>query len=157
MAFSGINIHSAIVEYIKSQGGNPEIDATWNRAIETLSDTSLAEINFQSNTITPPTEQQLLDAHSAFMAGYAQIRAERDAIQTIENNARSQAQNIPAWASWTETEALNWHDTNIAAKLPVASLTEANVLLTVLETENRALVRMVIAIRNKIFPDLEGN
>jgi ribosomal protein L10 len=104
-----------------------------------------------------PTVQEIIDVYDAFMLEIAQAQTESEAIQTVENNAKAQAQNIPAWASWTESEALNWHDTNIAAKLPVASLTEANVLLTVLETENRALVRMVIALRNKIFPDLEGN
>jgi hypothetical protein len=76
--------------------------------------------------------------------------------QLVQANAKSQAAAIPSWASWTEAEALAWHDTNITNALPVANLAAANTVLTKLEQENRALIRMVIALRNQVWSDLQG-
>lgn len=83
------------------------------------------------------------------------VLTEEQQAEDLQADTVNQVSAIPNWASWDETTALNWHDTNIAANLPVANLTEANAVLADLETENRALVRMVIAMRNKLWPHLQ--
>lgn len=87
--------------------------------------------------------------------------------------AKGKVAAIPSWASWTEDEALAWHDTNIADPLTTvpdidgltAQQFQANVqaimalyqdVLAMIETENRALVRMALALRNETWPGLEG-
>jgi hypothetical protein len=101
--------------------------------------------------ITPDTAtlEAALDSANAALS-------EQAAQEVVQTNAKTQAAAIPAWASWTETEALAWHDTNITNALPVANLAAANVVLDKLATENRALLRMVIALRNQIWSDLQG-
>lgn len=73
----------------------------------------------------------------------------------VETGAQTQAGAIPNWATWDESTALTWHDTNIGGLLPVANLAEANTVLANLETENRALVRLIIALRNQAWPGLQ--
>jgi hypothetical protein len=101
--------------------------------------------------ITPdtPTLESALDGAIADMAA-------RETVASVQANAKTQAAAIPNWASWTVDEALTWHDTNITNAIPVANLAAANVVLDRLATENRALVRMVIALRNAQYPDLQG-
>lgn len=79
------------------------------------------------------------------------------AIEIVQANSDSQAASIPAWASWNEAAALAWHDTNITDEFPVGNLTEANALLQTMATENRNMIRMIIAMRNKLWPNLEDN
>ena len=64
--------------------------------------------------------------------------------ETIKNNAKAQAAAIPSWSSWTEAETLDYIDTN------VIDLASAKVVI-------RAMARMVIALRNEQWPDLEGS
>ena len=91
-----------------------------------------------------------------------------------QQGAEGKAAAIPNWAMWTEEEALNWHDTNIQAPLgtvpDIDTLTPAQFnnnaqaimalyqdVLAKIEDENRAIVRMVVALRNKAWPGLEGS
>ena len=84
-----------------------------------------------------------------------------------EEAAETTVANIPGWATWTEAEALAWHDVNIADPIEnapvVTSQNAVQVLqgvvdmLRIMEDENRALVRMALAMRNKIWPNLEGS
>ncbi len=76
--------------------------------------------------------QAILDAHVA--RDYSQISA--DSETTVSN--------IPNWATWTEAEALAWFDANV---------TDFDSARTVL----RALVRIVLAMRNRLWPNLEGS
>lgn len=78
-----------------------------------------------------------------------------DAIWQTQQDAATDAAAIPNWATWTEAEALAWHDTNIDGQLPVSNLTEANAVLADMENELRALVRMVVALRNDTWPGLQ--
>lgn len=94
----------------------------------------------QQETFTAIIEQYFLpDVYAA------RLRAEQ---------ARQRILAIPDWATWTEDEALAWHDENIAAPVPFANLSEANAWAEKLKVENRALVRMVLALRDRVFPDL---
>lgn len=99
-----------------------------------------------------PTAQNLIDAYNAYLV-FQDTLADQ---ATIAENAEAQAAAIPQWASWTEAQALDWHNTNITTQLPVANLTAANTVLQKLDAENRALIRMVLALRNKIWPNLQG-
>ena len=68
----------------------------------------------------------------------------QDDIKIVQSNSKSQVQNIPNWASWTELETLDYIDNN------VTDLASAKVVI-------RAMARMLIALRNKEWPELEGN
>ena len=61
-----------------------------------------------------------------------------------EQDAEQAVANIPNWATWTEAEALVWFDAN------VVDLASARTVL-------RALVQIVLAMRNKLWPNLEGS
>ena len=63
--------------------------------------------------------------------------------EAVQDSAKTQAATIPAWAAYTESEALAYIDTNV---------TDLNSALVVI----RALTRMVIALRNERWPDLQG-
>lgn len=111
---------------------------------EVLDDDTLTDITPDTATL-----------ESALDSANAQL-TEQAAVATVQANAKTQAAAIPSWASWTEAEALAWHDANIATQLPVANLAAANTVLAKMEQENRALIRMVIALRNQLYPDLQG-
>ncbi|NIV32333.1 MAG: hypothetical protein GWN58_23685 [Anaerolineae bacterium] len=76
--------------------------------------------------------QAIIDAHVA--VDYAQRQIDADAA----------AANIPNWATWSEDQALTWFDAN------VVDLASARTVL-------RAVVQMVLAMRNKLWPGLEGS
>lgn len=82
--------------------------------------------------------------------------------------------NIPGWARWTQTEALEWFGENIADPLgavpDVDGLTatqyRANAqdidaqwqdIITAQAAAIRGLTRLVLAMRNKLWPKLEGS
>jgi hypothetical protein len=111
----------------------------------------LDEGNF--NTDITPDEAILTQA----LIDLAARQVDEQAQDAVRDGAKAQVEAIPNWASWTETEALTWHDTNITNALPVADLAEANVVLNKMAQELRALVQLGIASRNKQWPDLEGN
>jgi hypothetical protein len=79
-----------------------------------------------------------------------------EAEATVQDGAHGQAAAIPNWSSWSESEALTWHDTNITDALPVANLSEANAVLEKIAAENRAIVRFIVALRNEQWPGLEA-
>ena len=109
-----------------------------------------SEITVNHVDVTEQGLDAIIAAHNP-----AILTTEQTAV-LVQTAAKAQAAAIPSWAAWTEAEALAWHDTNIANALPVANLAAANVVLGKLEQENRALVRMVIALRNQIWSDLQG-
>jgi hypothetical protein len=85
-----------------------------------------------------PTEQELTDEYALYQAELAA----QVAVEQVKAGAKSQAQNVSNWASWDEAAALAWFDANVntaADALPVL----------------RAMVRMLIALRNEAYPDLQ--
>jgi hypothetical protein len=68
----------------------------------------------------------------------------RDVELKRQMDAEASVASIPNWATWTETEALAWFDANVV-DAPTAIQVE------------RALVRLVLALRNKNWPNLEGS
>lgn len=104
-----------------------------------------------------PTEAELQQA-------WAEIEAEHEteATNTVNDEleviaARSRVKVIPGWATWDEATALNWHDQrlNDAVIDAVGSLAEAKVILKHIATENRAIVRMLMALRDHTWPGLD--
>jgi hypothetical protein len=100
----------------------------------------------------PPDTVQV---HDSFVAGHeAEIQAiveahepdplyfHADRERAVENNALTQASNIPGWTSWTEEQTTDWIDDNV-------------VDLASAKTALRAMARMMIALRNKVFPNLQ--
>ena len=87
----------------------------------------------------------------------------------VETNSQTHATNIPGWATWDEATALAWHDSNVgdvidAVPADITGLTQLQLVSVIqalvttvkaLDTENHAMVRMIVALRNKNFPNLQ--
>ena len=126
------------------------IDTAWN-------DTKLLDgvLYYRDNpvTVNPPGT-----------AWFAAIR---------EQEAESKASAIPGWATWTEQEALDWYTANVTDLIeaipdvgglsPTAYANNAQAIAA--QTQEiinaqaliiRNMARMLLALRNKVFPNLEG-
>lgn len=86
-----------------------------------------------------PSEQVLIDA----LARWQLADDALDAVNQVKQSAKTQALNIPAWADWTEAQAQDYIETN------VTTLASAKVVL-------KAMARMLVALRNETWPDLQG-
>jgi hypothetical protein len=100
--------------------------------------------------ITPNTATLEAALDSALVEIGAQITNE-----AVQSGAKSQLQAIPNWASWTEAQVMTWFDTNVTNLLPAANLTAANTIMSNMATAQRAMARMLVALRNHEFPDLQ--
>lgn len=129
------------------------------------------EFKYEDNIVTVVTASALT-AQQQTDVGTAITNYTFLDVEGVQSGALAQAKNIPGWATWDESQALDWHDTNVktpiddlqasiagitslATALPV--LEEMRLAMDKMETENRAVVRMIIALRNKSFPNLEGS
>ena len=97
-----------------------------------------------------------------------------DRERFVAEQAGGKAQEIPGWATWTEDEALAWYsehvDTLIGAIPDIDKLTAVQFrdnaqaisaqfqdIIAAQALVIRNLARMVIALRNKTWPGLEGS
>jgi len=97
-----------------------------------------------------------------------------DLVQLIEAGAETQASAIPGWAHWIEAEALAWFTENITDPLVTVpnvdglsvDVYRANAqaidaqwqdIITAQAAAIRGLARMVLAMRNRLWPNLEGS
>lgn len=92
-----------------------------------------------------PQAQAVVDAH--------------DGVDTVGQRfeaAEGQVRAIPGWATWSEAEALDWWTTNLsdAQVDAVANLADAKVILKRQNTAIRAMARMLIAMRDRLWPGL---
>lgn len=89
--------------------------------------------------------QAVVDAHDGIDT--ASQRAE-----AADNDLRA----IPGWATWTETQALAWWNTNLADTQvdAVANLADARALMKKQNAAIKSMARMLIALRNRAFPHL---
>lgn len=109
---------------------------------------------------TTLTDAQILNA-----LAIPQTQAEANAY-ALYVGSRASMKAIPSWATWTEAEALDWGTTNIGTPLAngrntlPATLTLVTtraaivVLLNILDSMwilQTAIIRMMIALRNKVF------
>ena len=140
-----------------------EIDATTNQHVVNYIDTDwnntrllngVLYYNGNPVTINPP--------------GAARLAAIR------EQEAEGKASVIPGWATWTEQEALDWYTTNVTDLIdaipdidglsPTAYTNNAQAIAAQMQNifVAQALViqnmaRMLLALRNKSWPNLEGS
>jgi hypothetical protein len=110
--------------------------------------------------VTTPTSGELTTAQSVVTAHDG-----TDPLLEVAGGSEGQASSIPGWAHWNEETAETWWSTYIDD--PIASaptVTAGNVvavvqnIITVLgymSTMLWALARMVIALRNKTWPNLQ--
>jgi uncharacterized membrane protein len=95
-------------------------------------------LTWQDKIQALPTEQEIIDAWQLII----EEQNKQIEIGNVKDNAKTQFRNIPNWASWTEDETLTWFDANV---------TNASSALPVM----RNMIRMLIALRNEVYPDLQ--
>lgn len=103
-----------------------------------------------------PTEIELQAAWDAILVE----RAVEETNATSDNDkimaAKVTARNIPNWATWDEATALAWFDARLSGINidALTSLADAKITLKDMATVNRALIRMVLALRDHTWPGL---
>ena len=107
--------------------------------------------------------QVVIDAHEP-----DQLYFPADVERARAAAAETTVANIPGWATWTEEQALAWYETNIGEPIDnapevvtsqnaVAILQGVVNLLREMNNLERAQIKLDLAIRNKLWPNLEGS
>jgi hypothetical protein len=105
-----------------------------------------------------------LPSDAELIAAYAEWVTEQETEQTTAaHNAQVAADSytdivaIPGWAHWDEETVLAWIDDHTSATQvnAIANLEQAKVVLNDMATQLRALSRLCVALRNKVYPNLE--
>lgn len=117
---------------------------------------SQGELGFRVHNVDPENETTVSAALDVIIQQHnpATLTPEQ-AATVVQVNAKAQAAAIPNWAGWNESEVLAWFDTNITAGLPAANLAAANVVLSNMATAQRAMARMIVALRNNAWADMQ--
>lgn len=97
--------------------------------------------------------QSTCAAHNPAPTAEQQLEA---AAHQISEQSLAQAGAIAGWARTSEPDALAWHDANIRAPLDALADGPQKTLLQAMATEQRAILRLVIALRNRTWPHLEA-
>jgi hypothetical protein len=111
-----------------------------------------------ADTITPAqitqVEQIVID-HDPAVLTPEQIAADHAA--QVEADSYTDIVAIPDWAHWDEETVLAWIDANTGEDqvAEIVSLETARAYLTLLSRQVRALSRLCVALRNKVYPNLE--
>lgn len=100
------------------------------------------------------TLRTLISGHDTNTRTATQTAAAEDAARKAA--AKTTAAAIPSWATWTEAQALAWLDGHVSSTQvsAISSLAEAKAVLADMATLNRALVRLVVALRDHSWPEL---
>lgn len=99
-------------------------------------------VDGQSITVTfDASDESLVDAVEAAHDHNALSMAE--VLMNVKTGAKTNAENIPSYATWTGAQAETWIENN------VDNLASAKTVL-------KALAKMVIALRNERWPDLQA-
>jgi len=79
-----------------------------------------------------------------------------DPIQERSVAAETNLRNVPGWATWTEAQALDWWNTNLsdAQADAIANLADAKAMLKKQNAALKSMARMLIAMRNRLFPGM---
>ncbi len=111
---------------------------------------------WQDETPTP-SEEELIQAWDAVVSERNSSEQKQIANEQKESQAKESVKVIPGWATWTEQELLDWISNNISSTqiTAVNDLTSAKVILQRQSTAITAMGRMLLAMRDKIWPDLE--
>lgn len=109
-----------------------------NIPVVALTDTDGTYSSVQIEYDGSQTEQQMQEAQLIL----SNFETELQQIETVQANAKEQVKQIPAWASWTEQEVVDHIQNN------VTDLASAKTVLV-------AMGRMLVALRNEQYPDLQ--
>ena len=97
--------------------------------------------NGQSITVTfDASDESLVDAVE--VAHDHSVLSVSEVLMSVKMGAKTHAENIPSYATWTGAQAETWIENN------VNNLASAKIVL-------KALAKMVIALRNERWPDLQ--
>lgn len=110
--------------------------------------TELATADDENTALT------LINGHDTNTRTATQTAAAEDAAR--KTAAKTTAAAIPAWAAFTEAQALAWLDAHVSSTQvnAITTLAEAKAVLADMATLNRALVRLVVALRDHAWPEL---
>lgn len=108
-----------------------------------LFDTTLEVLLTNENQA--PGAQVVINAHAGI-----------DPVEVRFATAEAAVRNVLGWATWTETQVLDWWNTNLsdAQVDAVANLADAKALMKKQNAGIKAMVRLLIAIRNRLWPQL---
>ncbi len=113
-----------------------------------------ALIEWRDLLTSKPTLSEVLAIWPTIQAEIAAISADA----TLQQAAKTVAAAIPNWATWSQANFQAWYDANISPTQinAVTSLAEAKPILLKQSAAIEALSKMVIAIRNQLWPDLQA-
>lgn len=137
---------------IEQLNANPNI-ANRIRSFDWIPENGLIRITLSlPDGVTREDVQAVIDAHDP------SAMSEAEKIKHVETSSKDAAKNVPGWATWTVDEALTWFDDNLSdAQIDaLTDLAGAKVALKRIVAENRAMAQMLLAIRDKIWPDLSS-
>jgi hypothetical protein len=119
----------------------PIIGVSWSQQSATV------KVDYEDSA----TPEQLA-AGAALVAAHVPI----DPIQQVRDGAEQEARDIPGWAAWSRSQADTWYQTNVRDPFDAATTLAAMkaVFGTVIQVQ-WAIIRMVIALRNHTWPDLQ--
>jgi hypothetical protein len=98
-----------------------------------------------------PTEAELLTALGTVLS---EVTAQ-DAVDVVQSGASAQVDAIPSFAFWTEQHGLDWIANHIGPTQidGITNLAAAKAVMNDQTTAFEALWRMVVAMRNQLWPD----
>lgn len=129
---------SQYLSYIGGTSSDPEALANWK---------------WLGDPEERPSDSALLSAFSTF-----ETQAQADALEEarvakwediVEAEVQADVEDIPGWFSWTEEQAMTWITNNLDPELS-SSYPKTLQAIT-------AITRLLIAVRNKNWPSLEGS
>lgn len=112
---------------------------------------------WRSPAIPQPSESEIYVAWDAYLISSAAEAANAANDTAKVTSARVNAKSIPNWATWNEAQTLAW----IAGKFDattisnITTLAQAKPVMNDMATAITALARMVIALRDHTWPDLD--
>lgn len=79
-------------------------------------------------------------------------------VNTVRSSSKAAVQNIPNWGQWTQAQFQAWVDANISNTQidALVNLADAKGMLKMQAAAITAMGKLLIAIRNNLFPDLQG-
>jgi hypothetical protein len=99
--------------------------------------------------------EQIVIDHDPSILTPEQIAAAH--AEQVEADSYTDIVAIPGWAHWDEETVLTWIDDHTSATQvnAIANLEQAKIVLNDMATQLRALSRLCVALRNKVYPNLE--
>lgn len=129
---------SAFLSYVGTFGADPEVLTNWT---------------WLGNPTERPDEATLLATFATYATQFQADSLENARVakwqEIVTDEVGTAIQNITGWFSWSEEQALNWITTNIAPEL------SGNAPKTLQAITG--LTRMLITMRNRLWPHLEGS